>query len=238
MVSTRYRYIATTASTAFVTPHPDYPAIANLLQPLGSPEPLPSHKTMLSGRVAIVTGSSAGIGAAIAKELSDRGATVIINYPFPTLKSEADAVLATLSLGCIAVEADLSTITGPAALIAEATRKFGKIDILVNNASIAINKSLENLTLEDWDRMVNLNGRGYFLTTQAVLPHLNNPSRIINIVSASSRGPPPTQTIYLGTKGMQDSFTKVWAQELPRKYGCTVNAVSPGPVWYSQIAYK
>lgn len=197
---------------------------------IGTP-PLLLDETMLSGKVAVVTGSSAGIGAAIAKELSDRGATVIINYPFPVLKSEADTVLQTLSSGCVAIEADLSTPTGPQALISAAAAKFGKIDILVNNASIAINKSLENLTLDDWDRMVNLNGRGYFLTTQAVLPHLNNPSRIINIVSASSRGPPPTQTIYAGTKGMQDSFTKVWAQELPRKYGCTVNAVSPGPVW-------
>lgn len=184
---------------------------------------------MLTGKVAVITGSSSGIGAAIAKELSDRGATVIINYPFSSLKSEAELVLGTLTPNCVAIEADLSTTTGPQRLIDEAVKRFSKIDILVNNASIAINKSIENLTLDDWDRMVNLNGRGYFLTTQAVLPHLNNPSRIVNIVSASSRGPPPTQTIYAGTKGMQDSFTKVWAQELPRKYGCTVNAVSPGP---------
>jgi NAD(P)-dependent dehydrogenase (short-subunit alcohol dehydrogenase family) len=184
---------------------------------------------MLTGKVAIVTGSSAGIGAAIAKELSDRGATVIINYPFSSLKSEADLVLKTLTQGSISIDADLSTTTGPQKLIDTAVNHFQKIDILVNNASIAINKSIESLTLDDWDSMVNLNGRGYFLTTQAVLPHLNNPSRIINIVSTSSRGPPATQTIYAGTKGMQDSFTKVWAQELPRKYGCTVNAVSPGP---------
>lgn len=185
---------------------------------------------MLTGKVAVVTGSSAGIGAAIAKELADRGATVIINFPFPSLKSEADAVLQTLSTpNCLAVEADLSTTTGPQHLIDTAISYFPKIDILVNNASIAINKPLEEVTLDDWDRMVNLNGRGYLLTTQAVLPHLNNPSRIVNIVSASARAAPPTQTVYAGTKGMQDGFTKVWAQELPRKYGCTVNAVSPGP---------
>lgn len=186
---------------------------------------------MLTGKVAVVTGSSAGIGAAIAIELSNRGATVVINYPSPSYRPEADGILEQLKTHGIAVEADLSTTTGPQTLIDAAVQQFSKIDILVNNASIAINKSIENLTLEDWDKMVNLNGRGYFLTTQAVLPHLNNPSRIINIVSSSSRGPPPTQTIYAGTKGMQDSFTKVWAQELPPKYGCTVNAVSPGPTW-------
>lgn len=187
---------------------------------------------MLTGKVAIVTGSSAGIGAAIATELSAQGASVVINYPFAKLKSEADLVLSELHTPSLAVEADLSTTTGPQQLIDAAVKKFGKIDILVNNASIAINKPLEELTLDDWDKMVNLNGRGYFLMVQGVLSHLNNPSRIINIVSASSRSGPPAQTIYSGTKGMQDSFTRVWAQELPRKYGCTVNAISPGPTRY------
>lgn len=77
--------------------------------------------------------------------------------------------------------------------------------------------------------MVNLNGRGVFLTTQSALPYLSEESRIINIVSISVRAAPPLQTIYAGTKGMIDSFTRVWVKELPRKYGCTVNAVSPGP---------
>jgi NAD(P)-dependent dehydrogenase (short-subunit alcohol dehydrogenase family) len=92
---------------------------------------------MLTGKVAVVTGSSAGIGAAIAKKLSDRGATVI-------------------------------------------------------NASMAINKSIENLTLDDWDRMVNHDGRGYFLTTQALLPHLNKPSRIVyfSALPLEARHPP------------------------------------------------
>ena len=188
---------------------------------------------MLTGKVAIVTGSSAGIGAAIATELSAQGASVVINYPWAKLKFEADIVLEGLKGPSLAVEADLSTTTGPQQLIDAAVRMFGKIDILVNNAAIAYNKLLSELTLDDWDKMVNLNGRGYFLMTQGVLPHLTNPSRIVNIVSASSRDGPPAQTIYAGTKGMQDSFTKVWAQELPRKYGCTVNAVSPGPTRYN-----
>lgn len=188
----------------------------------------------LLGKVAVVTGSSSGIGAGIAAELAARGCHVVVNYPFEKLASEAEETVASIrknspSVEVVAVEADLGSVEGPGVLIAAAAARFGKIDILVNNAALAVNKSLEDHTLADWDLMVNLNGRGVFLTTQAALPHLSNPSRIINICSASSRGPPPNQTGYAGTKGMVDSFTKVWAQELPRKYGCTVNAVSPGP---------
>jgi NAD(P)-dependent dehydrogenase (short-subunit alcohol dehydrogenase family) len=187
---------------------------------------------MLNGKVAVVTGSSSGIGAAIAQELSSRGASVVVNYPFAAVKHEADKVLHSLSTPCIAVEADLSTLEGPKTLIEAAVNQFHKIDILVNNASIAIFRPLDQCTIEDWDKMNNLNGRGYFLTTQAVLPHLNNPSRIINITSSDSRFPPPTHSIYTGTKGMQDAFTRIWAKELPPKYGCTVNAIIPGPTRY------
>ena len=187
---------------------------------------------MLNGKVAVVTGSSSGIGAAVAQELSSRGASVVVNYPFAAVKQEADKVLQTLTTPCIAVEADLSTLEGPKTLIEAAVKQFHKIDILVNNASIAIFRPLDQCTIEDWDKMNNLNGRGYFLTTQAALPHLNNPSRIINITSSDSRFPPPTHSIYTGTKGMQDAFTRIWAKELAPKYGCTVNAVIPGPTRY------
>lgn len=125
------------------------------------------------------------------------------------------------------VEADISTVEGPK--FDQTVSKFGKIHILVNNAALAVNKPLKDQGLNDWDLLVNLNGRGTFLLTQNALPHLANPSRIINICSASSRGSPPLQSIYAGTKGMVDSFTKVWAKELPKEYGCTVNSVSPGP---------
>jgi NAD(P)-dependent dehydrogenase (short-subunit alcohol dehydrogenase family) len=175
------------------------------------------------------TGSSSGIGAAIARELSSRGAKLVINYPFPNLKTEADAVISSLPRPGIAVEADISTCIGPQTLIDAAVREYSKIDILINNAALAVNLPLEEQTLTHWDTLVNLNGRGTFLATQASLPHLTSGSRIVNIVSISSRAPPPNQTIYAGTKGMVDSFTRCWAKELPPKYGCTVNAVSPGP---------
>ncbi|KAH8904433.1 NAD(P)-binding protein [Coniochaeta sp. PMI_546] len=186
----------------------------------------------LADKVAIITGANTGIGAAIARELSSRGASIVLNYPFPSVSDQADSVLASLPTKdtSTAVEADLSTTTGPQALIDAAVAQYGKIDILVNNAGLAVNKPFEEQTLDDWNKLVNLNARGVFLLTQEALPHLApSGGRIVNIVSISARAAPPLQTIYAGTKGMVDSFTRVWAKELPRKYGCTVNAVSPGP---------
>ncbi|KAK9424215.1 hypothetical protein SUNI508_03703 [Seiridium unicorne] len=200
----------------------------------------------LKDKVAIVTGSNTGIGAAIAQDLASRGASVVVNYPFPSLLSSAEKVVSSLPTASTSttVEADLGTESGPQSLVDAVVAKYGKVDILVNNAGLAVNKQFTEQNLDDWNTLVNLNGRGVFLLTQAVLPHLPKPSssgaaigeansphsgRIVNICSISARAAPPLQTIYAGTKGMVDSFTKVWAKELPPKYGCTVNAVSPGP---------
>ncbi|KAK4234687.1 hypothetical protein C8A03DRAFT_37523 [Achaetomium macrosporum] len=184
----------------------------------------------LAGKVAVISGSSSGIGLAIANELASRGAHIVINYPYPSLSADATAVAASLPTKSIAVCADVSTIDGPKTLAETAYNEFGRIDIVVNNAALAINLPFEDQTMEHWDTLVNLNGRGSFLLTQHALRYLApTGARIVNICSVSSRGPPPLQTIYAGTKGMVDSFTRVWAKELPPKYGCTVNAVSPGP---------
>jgi NAD(P)-dependent dehydrogenase (short-subunit alcohol dehydrogenase family) len=184
----------------------------------------------LQGKVAVISASDSGIGAQIARELSSFGAHIVINYPFPSVADRAHQLASTLGTPSIAVEADLSTTTGPQTLIDGAVAAYGKIDILVNNAGIAINLPFEEQTLEHWDSLLNLNCRATFLLTQASLPHLSKKdSRIINICSISARAAPPMQTIYAGTKGMVDSMTRVWAKELPPKYGCTVNSVSPGP---------
>ncbi|KAK0384822.1 hypothetical protein NLU13_7300 [Sarocladium strictum] len=189
-----------------------------------------SQSQTLAGKVAIVSGSESGIGFAIASELASRGAHVAINYPWEKMRQLADTKAASLPTKSIAVCADMGTVEGPKVLVETTVKAFGRLDIIVNNVAIAVNKPLEEQTLEDWDLLVNLNGRSTFLLTQQSLPHLTKGSgRIVNICSASSRGPPPLQTIYAGTKGMVDSFTKCWAKELPPKYGCTVNAVSPGP---------
>jgi len=185
----------------------------------------------LANKVAVISGSSSGIGAEIGRELASRGANVVLNYPFSSLQQEATSLAASLPTKSIAVEADISTTNGPMTLVEAAVKTFGRIDILINNAALAVNKPFEDHTLEDWDLLVNLNGRGTFLLTQAALPHLpkEGGGRIVNIISIAAREAPPMQTIYAGSKGMVDSFTKVWAKELPPKYGVTVNAVSPGP---------
>jgi NAD(P)-dependent dehydrogenase (short-subunit alcohol dehydrogenase family) len=194
----------------------------------------------LKDKVAIVTGANTGIGAAIAQELAGRGASVVVNYPFASLREAAEAVVASLPTASTSrsVEADLATASGPQSLVDAAVAAYGRVDVLVNNAGLAVNKQFSEQSLEDWNLLVNLNGRGVFLLTQAVLPHLPKAAaeegkeaggRIVNICSISARAAPPLQTIYAGTKGMVDSFTKVWAKELPPRYGCTVNAVSPGP---------
>ncbi|KAI1616162.1 hypothetical protein EDD36DRAFT_124988 [Exophiala viscosa] len=187
------------------------------------------HKS-LAGKVAVISGSSSGIGKAIAVELASRGALVVLNYPTVSLKPEAEQVCRELQGTSIAVCADMGSTSGPGELVRSAVEAFGKVDIVVNNAAVAINKPFEEQTLKDWDTLVSINARGTFLLTQEALPFLSKPGgRIINICSASSRAAPPLQTIYAGTKGMVDSFTRCWAKELPPKYGCTVNAVSPGP---------
>jgi NAD(P)-dependent dehydrogenase (short-subunit alcohol dehydrogenase family) len=165
----------------------------------------------LVGKVAIVTGSSSGIGAAIVRELSSRGANTVVSYPFPNLKDEADAVVASLPSPAIAVLGDMGQLETPKKLVEAALAQWDRIDILVNSVGLAVNKPFEDQTLEDWDLLVNVNGRGTFLMTQTVLPHLTKGTgRIVNIASISARGPPPNQTIYAGTKGMVDSFTKCW----------------------------
>jgi NAD(P)-dependent dehydrogenase (short-subunit alcohol dehydrogenase family) len=154
---------------------------------------------------------------------------VVINYPFPSLKPLAVPLSNSLPTRAITVCADISTIENPRVLVNYAVKEFGKVDIVVNNAAIAINLPLEEQTLEHWNSLVNLNGYDTFLLTQANFPHFSRTdSRMVNIGSISSRAAPSMHTIYAGTKGMVDSFSRCWAKESPSKYGCTVNAVSPG----------
>jgi NAD(P)-dependent dehydrogenase (short-subunit alcohol dehydrogenase family) len=126
-------------------------------------------ETSLRDKVAIVSGSSSGIGAAIVRELSSRGANTVINYPFPSLQAEADTLVSSLPSPAIAVEADMSRTDAPQKLVDAAVSQWGRIDIVVNSVALAVNKPFEEQTLEDWDMLVNINGRGTFLLTQASL---------------------------------------------------------------------
>ncbi|CAG7982775.1 unnamed protein product [Penicillium salamii] len=184
----------------------------------------------LKEKVAVISGFHGGIGAEIARELSACGAKIVVNYPSPSRQQRAEAVAASLHTPSITVEADISTPEGPRNLIEAAVAAFGAIDILVNNAGKAVDLPFEEHTLEHWENLVNLNGRGTFLLTQAALPHLaSQGSRIINMSSISAKEGMPLQTVLSGSKAMVESFAKVWAKELPPKYNCTVNCVSPGP---------
>ncbi|KAL6405272.1 short-chain dehydrogenase [Ilyonectria robusta] len=201
--------------------------------------------TTMEGRVAIITGSAAGIGAAIARELSSRGASIILSYPFPKMEETCKEVGNSLKTPWIAVCADLSTAEGPTQLVAAAVSEFKYIDILVHNAAHFGSGLTEALTAESWDITFAVNVRGTFLLTQAVLPHLRpytfqaeppltgtpGGSRIICISSGSCRAPQcqPNVLAYAATKGAVETMIKVWARELTPVYGCTVNGVSPGP---------
>ena len=196
-----------------------------------------SEAQSLFGKVALISGSSSRIGAAIARELSRRGAHVVINYPFLSEKANAEQVLAGLpgKEKSIIVEADISTAAGPTMLAEAAAAEFGKVDILVNNAGLSMLSILDTSDDADfektWNMVMGVNCRGTLFLTRAVLKHLSREhSRIINICSTTSCNPDPNMTIYAGSKGMIASFTRCWARDLPRKYGCTVNSVAPGPV--------
>ncbi|KAL2878715.1 hypothetical protein SGCOL_005940 [Colletotrichum sp. CLE4] len=198
----------------------------------------------MTNKVALVSGSSKGIGAGIAIELSSRGARIVLNYPWDSLKQECEATGAKLQTDWIAVCADLTSDDGPEELVRQAVARFGHIDILVSNAGYVPIAHLWDADLSMWDQAMNLNARGAFALVKAALSHLTphkpaippsmsgaiDGSRIILVGSAASRVPKPAQGIYAATKGALDAILRVWAKELPPKYGCTVNMVAPGPV--------
>lgn len=200
-------------------------------------------KTLL-GQTAVISGSSAGIGAAIARDLSKRGANIVLNYPFTELAAECEVVGKDLTTRWIAVCADLSTEQGPQTLVDAAVKEFTHIDILVNNAGIVPHGATWDIDTKKWDQAMNLNARGTFLLTKAVLPHLRpyqrstpparsgvlGGSRIICIGSGAGRLPQADLIAYSATKGAVESMIMNWAKELPPIYGCTVNGVAPGPV--------
>lgn len=149
-----------------------------------------------------------------------RGALIVCNYPWDSQAKDAEEILEIIRNGegsrkaeCFAVEADLSTIDGPLHLLDETVKRTGgrKIDILINNAGIAIMNPLKEITLDQWDKQVNLNARGMMLLTQAVLPHLAQHSRIVNTSSTGARQGARGSTIYNGTKAMVEAFTRCWA---------------------------
>jgi 3-oxoacyl-[acyl-carrier protein] reductase len=182
----------------------------------------------LTGKVAVITGASKGIGAAIAKLLASEGASVVVNYA--SSKSGADSVVeAIVKAGgkAIAVGGDVSKAAEAQGIIDAAIRNFGRLDILVNNSGVYKYSSIETLTEEEFHTQFNINVLGTLFVTQAAVKHLGEGSSIINIGSVVSRITPPNSAIYSATKGALDAITGVLARELgPRKI--RVNSVNPG----------
>jgi 3-oxoacyl-[acyl-carrier protein] reductase len=184
----------------------------------------------LKGKVALVTGASKGIGAAIAKSLAAEGASVVVNYA--SSKAGADAVVAEIGKAggkAVAVRGDVSKSADAQGIVDTAVKQFGRLDILVNNSGVYGFSPIENVTEEDFHKHFNINVLGLLLTTQAAVKHLGEGSSIINIGSVVTRITPPGSAVYTGTKGAVDAITGVLSRELgPRKI--RVNALNPGMV--------
>ena len=185
----------------------------------------------LEGKIALVTGGSRGIGAAIAKRLAADGANVAITY---TKGADAAAsVVKEIERGgrkAIAIQADATDAEAVKGAIEKAVATFGRLDVLVNNAGTAIPKTFAETTLEEMDRVLDINVRGVFVATQAALKHMKSGGRIIMIGSAvGERVLVPGLVPYSATKGAVKVFTQSLSRELG-SLGITVNNVQPGPI--------
>jgi 3-oxoacyl-[acyl-carrier protein] reductase len=185
----------------------------------------------LTSKTALVTGASRGIGAGIAKRLAAEGASVAITYS-KGADAAAQVVKDIERAGgkAIAIQADATDAKAVAAAVEKTVKTFGRLDILVNNAGTAIPKPFEEATLEELDRVININLRGVFFATQAALKHLQAGGRIISIGSCvGERMMTPGLAAYSATKGAVKMFTQGLSREVgPR--GITVNNVQPGPI--------
>jgi 3-oxoacyl-[acyl-carrier protein] reductase len=185
----------------------------------------------LNGKVAVVTGASKGIGAAIAQELANAGAAVVVNYS--QSPDQAQAVVAKITAGggkAKAVKADVSKPAEARKLIEAAVSTFGRVDILVNNAGVYDFVPLAGITEEHYNRIFDLNVKGLLFASQAAANAFDGQGgRIINISSLASQMSLPNAAVYSATKAAVDSFTRTLSAELgPRKI--LVNSILPGPV--------
>jgi 3-oxoacyl-[acyl-carrier protein] reductase len=190
-----------------------------------------SNNQKLAGKVAVVTGASKGIGAAIAKQLAAEGASVVVNYA--SSKTGADKVVGEITAHggrAVAVQADLAKKSDINRLFAETRKAFDRVDILVNNAGVYEFLPLEQVTEEHFHRQFNLNVLGLILATQeAVKQFPAAGGSVINISSVASTAATANGSVYSATKGAVDAVTRSLASELgPR--GIRVNAINPGMV--------
>lgn len=185
----------------------------------------------LDGKTALVTGGSRGIGAAIAERLAADGAHVAITYSASADKAN-DVVAKIKAAGgkAVAFKADSGNVDDVKSVVAEAAKALGRIDILVNNAGIGTMGTIDTFSLEDFDRIVNVNVKGLFVATQESLKHMGKGGRVINIGSVMSDFSIfPGASVYTMTKSAVSGLTRGLARELGAR-GITINNVQPGPI--------
>ena len=184
----------------------------------------------LTEKVAIVTGASKGIGAAIAKSLAAEGAAVVVNYS--SSRAGADEVVAAITAAggrAVAVQGDVSKAADAQAIVDAAIANYGRLDILVNNSGVYEFRPIEQVDDEHYRRIFDVNVLGLLLVTKAAVPHLGEGASIINIGSIVSHITPPESAVYTGTKGAVDAITGVLSRELGARK-IRVNSVNPGMV--------
>jgi acetoacetyl-CoA reductase len=192
----------------------------------------------LKEAVAVVTGASRGLGKAIAEELASGGAKVVVNYS--RSKEPAEAVVEQISERggeAIAVQADVSDAEQAQKLIEQALERFNRVDVLINNAGINIDRTLRKLSIDDWDKVIQVDLNSAFYTVHAVLPHMTDQGggKIINMSSFVGEAGNIGQANYSAAKAGLLGFTKTAAQELAR-FGITVNAICPGFIETDMVA--
>ena len=196
------------------------------------------HLGTLKEAVAVVTGASRGLGASISEELARGGAKVVVNYS--RSKEPAEELVSKIEESggeAIAVQADVSDAEQAQALVDKAIERFNRIDVLVNNAGINIDKTLKKLSVEDWDKVIQVDLNSAFYTVHAVLPHMTEAGggKIINMSSFVGEAGNIGQANYAAAKAGLLGFTKTAARELARS-GITVNALCPGFIETDMVA--
>jgi 3-oxoacyl-[acyl-carrier protein] reductase len=189
-----------------------------------------SNPLPLAGKTALVTGGSRSIGAAIAKRLASDGSAVAITYSASPDKAEAVVASIRAEGGrALAIRADAGDPIAVRAAVNKTVAEFGGIDVLVNNAGIAINAPIDEVKFEDYERMIAVNVTGVFVATQEALRHMKEGGRIIHIGSSMTQYAAfPTASVYTLTKGAVAGFNRSLVRDIgPR--GITVNTVHPGP---------
>lgn len=183
-----------------------------------------------SDKVVLVTGASRGIGRLIAERFAQAGAKVIINFTrSESMAAEAVAAIRSKGGEAAAIQADISRVTEVERLFRETLRIYGRLDVLVNNAGLMITKPLDQVTEEEFDQLFAVNVKGTFFACQQAARHMSPNGRIINFSTSVTGSMFPAYSVYAGTKGAVEQFTRQLSKELGPK-GITINAVAPGPV--------